>query len=68
MNNQDERLQKIETKLAYLEDFLNRLQDDAVARNSRMDGLFEEHRAIKSKLLQISEDLEEYPDRRPPHY
>jgi hypothetical protein len=33
-----------------------------------MDGLIEEHRAIKSKLLQISEDLEEYPDRRPPHY
>jgi SlyX protein len=68
MDNQEERLQKIETKLAYLEDFLNRLQDDAVARNFRMDGLLEEHRAIKSKLLQISEDLEEYPNRKPPHY
>ncbi|MDR0878259.1 MAG: SlyX family protein [Treponema sp.] len=65
---QEERLQKIETKLAYLEDFLNRLQDDAVERNSRLDSLFTEHRAIKSKILQISEDLEEYPDRRPPHY
>jgi SlyX protein len=63
-----ERLEKIETKLAYLEDFLNRLQNELVARNAQIDKLAAEHGAMKSRLVQISNDLEEIPNQRPPHY
>jgi SlyX protein len=64
----DERLEKIETKLAFLEDFLTRLQDEVVARNTLLDSLRAEHGALKSRVLQISRDLEEIPNQRPPHY
>ncbi|MDR0758848.1 MAG: SlyX family protein [Treponema sp.] len=62
------RLEKIETKLAFLEDFIVRLQDEVVARNAVMDVLKTEHTAIKEKLLQISRDMEEIPSQKPPHY
>ncbi|GHT79187.1 hypothetical protein FACS1894130_07230 [Spirochaetia bacterium] len=64
----DGRLEKIETKLAFLEDFLTRLQDEVVRRNVEMEKLTAEHNAMKSRVLQISQDLEEMPNRKPPHY
>jgi SlyX protein len=62
------RFEKIETKLAFLEDFLIRLQDETVARNAALDKLTAEHEAMKARLLQISGDSEEIPNRKPPHY
>jgi SlyX protein len=62
------RLEKIETKLAFLEDFLTRLQDEVVRRNAVIDALKAEHSAMKEKLLQISRDFEEIPNQKPPHY
>jgi SlyX protein len=62
------RLEKIETKLAFLEDFLTRLQDEVVARNALIDTLKAEHRGMKERLLQISRDMEEIPNQKPPHY
>jgi SlyX protein len=64
----DRRLEKIETKLAFLEDFLTRLQDETVARNAVLERLSAENSAIKARLLQISGELGEIPERRPPHY
>jgi SlyX protein len=64
----DGRLEKIETKLAFLEDFLTRLQNEVVRRNTAMDKLTAEHSAMKARVLQISQDLEEIPNRKPPHY
>ncbi|GHV38478.1 hypothetical protein AGMMS49546_08940 [Spirochaetia bacterium] len=64
----DTRLTQIETKLAYLEDFLIRLQAEVVDRNAALDRLSAEHAAMKSRLIQISRDLEEVPNRKPPHY
>jgi SlyX protein len=64
----EKRLEKIETKLAFLEDFLIRLQDEVVSRNAALDKLAAEHSAIKSRLLQISGDMEDIPNRKPPHY
>jgi SlyX protein len=62
------RLEKIETKLAFLEDFLIRLQDEVVSRNAALDKMTAENNAIKERLLEISGDLEEIPNRKPPHY
>ncbi|MDR2786547.1 MAG: SlyX family protein [Treponema sp.] len=64
----ERRLDKIETKLAFLEDFLTHLQDETVARNAILEKLDAEHNALKARFLQISGDLEEIPNRRPPHY
>jgi SlyX protein len=62
------RLEKIETKLAFLEDFLIRLQDEVVGRNVVLDRLAAENAAVKERLQAISQSLEELPNRKPPHY
>jgi SlyX protein len=64
----EERLEKIETKLAYMEDFLLRLQEEILSRNGDLDRLKGEHGAVKERLLQISRDFEEIPRTKPPHY
>jgi SlyX protein len=64
----DKRLEKIETKLAFLEDFLTRLQDEVVTRSALLDKLQTEHGVMKTRLAQISRDMEEIPNRKPPHY
>ncbi len=68
MTDIGERLDNIEIKLAYLEDFLNRLQEQILERNTANDRLAAEHAAVREKLLQISSELEDIPNRKPPHY
>jgi SlyX protein len=70
MDQQDieARFEKLETKLIYMEDFIARLQEEVVARNSRIEKLQADYGAIKTRLLQISQNLEELPDQKPPHY
>jgi SlyX protein len=62
------RFELLETKLAYLEDFIERLQSEVVERNAAADRLAAEHAAVKEKMLQIAAELEEVPNRKPPHY
>jgi SlyX protein len=64
----EERLEKIETKLAYLEDFLTRLQGTVLERNEVFDRIQREHRVIQGRLLQLSQELETMPHQKPPHY
>lgn len=65
----DERLTNIEIKLAYLEDFLNKLQKIAVEQGDLVDTLKAENRVIKNKLSELIEAQEgDIPNRRPPHY
>jgi SlyX protein len=64
----EERFALLETKLAYLEDFVERLQSEVVSRNAATERLMAEHAAVKEKMLQIAAELEEVPNRRPPHY
>jgi SlyX protein len=64
----ERRLEKIETKLAFLEDFLERLQETAVEGNARLDKMRAEQTAMKTRLFQLSQDMEEVPNRKPPHY
>ncbi len=64
----ENRLQTIETKLTFLEDFLQRLQDEVVSRNNVIDKLHAEYKGLKEKVLQIAADIEEIPGQKPPHY
>jgi SlyX protein len=65
---QERRFQAIETKLTFLEDFLLRLQEETSARHVVLDRIEAEHRALKTRLLQVSRCLELMPPQKPPHY
>ncbi|MDR2757971.1 MAG: SlyX family protein [Spirochaetaceae bacterium] len=62
------RLEKIEIKLAFLEDFLNRLQEEVTERNGLVDKLSLEHEAMKGRLRQLAREVEYIPRQKPPHY
>lgn len=62
------RFAAVETKLAFLEDFMARLQEEVVARGGALDRVLTEQAAVKEKVMQLAAELEEVPDRRPPHY
>ncbi|MDR1301563.1 MAG: SlyX family protein [Treponema sp.] len=64
----EERLESLETKLAYLEDFVTELQGTVLEGNAEFDRLQGEHRAMKARLLHISQELETMPQQKPPHY
>jgi len=64
----DERLERIEIKLAYLEDFLERLQSAVLEQNKQAEKLCQPHRVLKEKILFLTKELEEIPNRKPPHY
>lgn len=65
----ESRLVALETKLSYLEDFLNQLQAVTVAHSEQLALLQKENRLIAQKLRDLSDTLEgDIPDRKPPHY
>lgn len=64
----EDRFERLETKLAFLEDFVQRLQAEVVERNGITDRLALEQGALREKLFQLSQEMEEIPNRRPPHY
>lgn len=68
MDDQAERMVSLETKLAYIEDFVDRLQAIVVEHSGEIDRLKTENRALKTKLTDVEESIHEMPDQRPPHY
>ena len=64
----NERLTSLETKLSYLEDFVNKLQDVAVSQTKEIDVLREENRVLSARFRELLDSLEEIPNRKPPHY
>lgn len=68
MDDVHDRLDAIETKLAYLEDFLAKLQAVAVEHTATLDHLTAENRAIKTKITEMSDSLQDMPNVKPPHY
>lgn len=65
----EERLTNIEMKLAYLEDFLNQLQEVAVENSKTIERLENENKYLSERMKDVSEFLEgDIPNRKPPHY
>lgn len=65
----EERIIQIETKLAYLEDFLNQIQGVAVENSKTIEMLREENRLMAQKIRDISDQMEgDIPNKKPPHY
>lgn len=65
----EKRFIDLEMKLAYLEDFMNQLQEVAVEQAKTIEILKKENRIISGKLQEVSDSMElEIPSRKPPHY
>ncbi|MCR5081277.1 MAG: SlyX family protein [Treponema sp.] len=65
----EERINKIEIKLAYMEDFINQIQQVCVENSKTIETLRAENRLMAQKIKDMSEQMEgDIPNRRPPHY
>jgi len=63
----DERFITLETKIAFMDDFIQKLQEEAVEASKQITILREENKILSSKIRDLSENLE-IPNRKPPHY
>ncbi|HNY21267.1 MAG TPA: SlyX family protein [Treponemataceae bacterium] len=68
MEDYGERLTAMETKLSYLEDFMGKLQSIAVEHTEAIDRLKNENKALREKLGEVSDAVQDIPNVRPPHY
>ena len=65
----DERLTAIEMKLAYMEDFVNQIQNVAVEQAKTIDRLQKDIKLMSEKIREMSNAVEgDIPNRKPPHY
>ena len=57
----------LETKIASMDDFIQKLQEEAVEAAKQIAILREENKILSSRIRDLSENLE-IPNRKPPHY
>lgn len=69
MSVESERIDALEIKMSYLEDFMNQIQGVAVEQAKTIDKLKAEIKMMAEKLRDVSDSLEgDIPNRKPPHY
>ena len=67
--NLSEEIIALQTKLAYLEDYVNKLQDVCVEHTEQIELLRKENKLLSQKVKDLSDSVEgDIPNRRPPHY
>lgn len=65
----EDRIISLETKMAYMEDFINQLQAVSVEHTETIDMLRKENRLLAQKVKDLSDQAEgDIPNRKPPHY
>lgn len=64
----DDQIVSLETKFAYLEDFVKQLQEQVVLQGKYIERLQNENVAMREKLRDVSEMVGDIPNRKPPHY
>ena len=64
-----EKITNLEIKLAYLEDFVNQLQEVAVLQTKDIEKLKAENKLMSEKIRELLENQEgDILNRKPPHY
>ena len=63
-----ERIDYIETKIAFIENTVIQLEKVAAEQERRIDTLFAENAFLKQKLKDLQEDTAYLPHEKPPHY
>lgn len=65
----EERINQLEIKLAYLEDFVNQLQEVSVQQTYDIEKLKAENKRMTEKIKELIDAAEgDIPNRKPPHY
>lgn len=65
----EERITQLEIKLAYLEDFMNQIQEVCVQQTNDIEKLKAENKMMAEKIRDLIENAEgDIPNRKPPHY
>lgn len=65
----EQRIIALETKIAYMEDFVNQLQAVSVEHTETIEMLRKENRLLANKVKELSDQAEgDIPNRKPPHY
>lgn len=63
----EDRFVALETKIAFMDDFISKLQEEAV-ENQRMIQILREENQILAGRIQDLQENQEIPNRKPPHY
>lgn len=63
----EDRFVALETKIAFMDDFISKLQEEAVENQKMIQILREENQILAGRIQDLSENLE-IPNRKPPHY
>ena len=63
----ENRFITLETKLAFMDDFVNKLQQEVVKQQKVIEILREENKILSSRIMDLPENIE-IPNRKPPHY
>ncbi len=63
----EDRLIALETKIAYMDDFITKLQEETVENQKTIRILREENQILAGRIQDLSENME-IPNRKPPHY
>ncbi len=66
MGDKEDRLLKLETDMAYLQDTVAQLNDIVVAQQAMMMKLEKQNEALNRRIEDL--DTEARPNRKPPHY
>ncbi len=66
MGDKEDRLLKLETDMAYLQDTVSQLNDIVVAQQAMMMKLEKQNEALNRRIEDL--DTEARPNRKPPHY
>ena len=64
----EKRFIDLETKFAYLEDYVQQLQCVVVEHTKTIDKLLTKNKLLEEKLTEVFESSGEIPNRKPPHY
>ena len=63
----EEHFIALETKIAYMDDFIEKLQNEVVKQSKLIEILREENKILSGRIQDLSENIE-IPNRKPPHY
>ncbi len=64
----DERFERLEIKLAWLEDFVLQMHEEVLKNKRQSASMANELLQTRERLFHLSKELEEIPNQKPPHY
>lgn len=64
----EDRFTAVEMKLAWMENYVRQLQDRVLELSRQVEKVDKENEAFREKIRDLSDALEDIPNRRPPHY